>query len=139
MACGRVASGPRPTVVSKQISAGLRRAGFRIVSVSSGKVFGIESHPLPKSVVINHNLLHNAGSGYLATVVGVGGTTSLSVFRTWTGFEQQGLTGDPRFRDAANRDYRLRSDSPAVDRGRLVSGVTDGYRGAAPDIGRFEY
>jgi len=118
-------------------------AGLQIVnnimSVSTGKIYGIETHPLPSSVVIDNNLLHNSGTGYLFTVVGVGGTRSIDVFRSWTGRELKGLVGDPRFVNAGSRDYHLRSDSPARDRGRVVAGVTDGYRGSAPDMGRYEY
>jgi parallel beta-helix repeat protein len=117
--------------------------GLRIVnnilSVSSGKIYGIETYPLPASVVIDHNLLYNSGPGYLASVVGKGGTASLATFRLWTGREWNGRVGNPRFVNSANRDYRLSADSPAIDKGRLLSGVTDGYRGAAPDMGRFEY
>jgi parallel beta-helix repeat protein len=117
--------------------------GLRIVnnilSVSSGKLYGIETHPLPSSVVIDHNLLYNSGPGYLASVVGKGGTSSLSTFRSWTGREWSGREGNPRFVNSASRDYRIRADSPAIDRGRVISGVTDGFRGTAPDIGRFEY
>lgn len=108
-----------------------------VISISTGKVYGIET-ALPAGVVIDHNLVHNTGSGPLATVVGVGGTSSLATFNSWTGFEANGLVGDPRFVDAAGHDYRLRADSPAVDSGRLISGVTDGFDGAAPDRGRFE-
>lgn len=110
-----------------------------IMSVSTGKIYGIETWPLPSSVVINHNLLHNAGTGHIATVVGKGGTSSFATFRSWTGYEASGLTGDPRFASASNRDYRLQGSSPAIDRGRTVSGITDGFKGAAPDMGRFEY
>ncbi|MEP7377968.1 MAG: right-handed parallel beta-helix repeat-containing protein [Chloroflexota bacterium] len=109
-----------------------------IIWVTSGKAYGIETWPLPASVVIDYNLVYNSGSGYVATVVGIGGTTSLDTFRSWTGKEVHGLTGNPSFTDPANHDYRLSSDSPAIDRGRIVSGVTDGYRGSAPDMGRFE-
>jgi parallel beta-helix repeat protein len=110
-----------------------------IISVNSGKIYGIETWPLPSSVVIDYNLVYNSGPGYLGTVVGIGGTKSLDTFRSWTGEEANGLALDPRFLDAANHDYHLAIDSPAIDRGRIVGGVTGGYHGSAPDIGRFEY
>jgi hypothetical protein len=124
-------------------SWGASIAGLRIVnnimSVSTGKIYGIETHPLPSSVVLDHNLFHNAGTGYLFTVVGMGGTHSIDVFRSWTGRESHGRVGDPKFVSSANRDYRVQSGSPAIDAGRLLPGVTDGYQGAAPDIGRYEH
>jgi hypothetical protein len=71
-------------------------------------------------------------------MVGKGGTSSLTTFNSWTGFEAHGLVGDPRFVDLAARDFRLRADSPAVDSGRMISGLTDDFDGAAPDRGRYE-
>jgi hypothetical protein len=116
--------------------------GLRIVNnviwVSTGKVYGIETDPLPSSVVIDHNLVYNSGPGYLATVVGRGGTTSLATFRSWTGFEANGIQANPRFVDVSTRDYRLQADSPAVDSGRHVAGVTEGYAASAPDRGAIE-
>jgi len=108
-----------------------------IISVSSGKVYGIETDPLPSSVVINHNLVYNSGPGYIATVVGKGMST-LAAFRNATGHEANGIQADPRFVDPAGHDYNLRSDSPAVDTGRHVTGVTEGYAGSAPDRGAIE-
>jgi len=46
---------------------------------------------------------------------------------------------EPKFVDAANNNYRLSSTSPAIDAGIGIKGVTDGYKGKAPDIGAFEY
>lgn len=46
------------------------------------------------------------------------------------------VVANQRFVDDAGRDYRLTADSPCVDRG---AGVGLPYRGAAPDMGRYEY
>ena len=46
---------------------------------------------------------------------------------------------DWRFVDAARGDFRLRSDSPAIDKGLILSPYTNGYTGPAPDLGAFEY
>jgi hypothetical protein len=35
-------------------------------------------------------------------------------------------------------NFQLQSGSGAIDGGRTVSGITDGYAGSAPDIGAFE-
>ncbi len=37
------------------------------------------------------------------------------------------------------QDYGLRHDSPAIDAGVIIPGYTDGYVGAAPDIGAYEF
>jgi len=42
------------------------------------------------------------------------------------------------FVKAARPDYRLARRSPAIDAGQVVPLFTDGYRGAAPDIGAYE-
>ena len=45
---------------------------------------------------------------------------------------------NPLFVDAANGDFRLQSGSAAIDAGRPISGITDGFVGPAPDIGAYE-
>ncbi len=105
-----------------------------VISISHGKVYGIDT-ALPDSVVVDYNIVHQMpGAGYLATVMG-SGTNSLTTFRTWTGFEAHGMVADPRFVDPAGDNFLLGSDSPAVDAGTLIGGVTDGFRGAGPDLG----
>ena len=47
--------------------------------------------------------------------------------------------GDPKLVDPANFDFRPRQDSPLVDAGRVVEGVTAPFTGKAPDIGAYEY
>jgi hypothetical protein len=36
-------------------------------------------------------------------------------------------------------DARPRENSPLIDKGKVVEGVTDGYVGKAPDVGAYEY
>lgn len=49
------------------------------------------------------------------------------------------LVLDPRYANAAGNDFRISASSPARDRGLVVPGLTDGFEGAAPDIGALEY
>ena len=46
---------------------------------------------------------------------------------------------DPQFVDPAGGDYRLKSTSPAIDRGVRLAPYTDGYTGGGPDAGAFEF
>ena len=46
---------------------------------------------------------------------------------------------DAKLVDRANGDYSLAADSPAIDAGTEFDSYTDGFVGAAPDIGAFEY
>ena len=49
----------------------------------------------------------------------------------------QGKT--PSLVDPAKRDFRPQPGSRLVDAGKIVPGITDGYKGKAPDIGAYEY
>ncbi len=42
------------------------------------------------------------------------------------------------FRDTRRDDFTLVAGSEPIDAGRVIPGITDGYRGAAPDLGCFE-
>ena len=41
-------------------------------------------------------------------------------------------------RDVKNRDFLLRDDSPCIDAGIVVEGLTGAFEGAAPDMGAYE-
>ena len=62
--------------------------GLRILDdiiSSSSEVYGIDTWPLPTSVVVDYNLINHTGTSQIATVAGKGGTTSFATYRTWTG------------------------------------------------------
>lgn len=42
------------------------------------------------------------------------------------------------FIDLGEQDFRPADDSPLISAGRVIPGITDGYRGAAPEIGAYE-
>jgi len=46
---------------------------------------------------------------------------------------------DMQLTDISNRMFTPLADSPLVDAGRIVPGITDGFKGSAPDIGAYEY
>jgi len=93
---------------------------------------------VPSTVSIDRNYLWNRGGAVLAYVVGKGAVSGLANLRATTGFDTNSFLGDPRFINVGANDYQLMSDSPAIDKGWNVTGVTDGYLGPAPDIGRYE-
>jgi len=45
---------------------------------------------------------------------------------------------DPGFLDPQNNDFRLRPNSPCIDAGELIEGITGRHVGKAPDLGCFE-
>jgi parallel beta-helix repeat protein len=103
-----------------------RQTGAKIYSLGSG---------IPASVTIDHDLVWNTSGASIAWVSGKGNTASLVTFRSWTGHDMHGVKADPRL-DV--RTWRSTLPSPVVDRAVKLSGVTDGYLGTAPDIGRYE-
>jgi hypothetical protein len=87
---------------------------------------------------------------------------TIADFAKATGQETHGLYADPQFMDAADAgkyaspgldttlastillkdaksgDLRLRDGSPCIDRGVVIRGINEDFRGKAPDIGAFE-
>lgn len=56
-----------------------------------------------------------------------------------TFFQTNLTTNSPMFADPENGDFRLLENSPAIDYGTYIPGITDGYIGTAPDAGAYEY
>ncbi|MET1232078.1 MAG: right-handed parallel beta-helix repeat-containing protein [Candidatus Limnocylindrales bacterium] len=115
--------------------------GLRIVNniAVGGRAFSIDSR-LPKSVVIDHNLVRPGRDarygGWLAFVAGHGNTRRLAELKRWTGFQRHGIVADPRFRDPAGQDFTLQAGSPAIDRGVRLADRP--FEGLAPDLGSTE-
>jgi len=88
---------------------------------------------------------------------------TIEAFRKGTGQEKNGLYADPKFRSpvglgvslpkdytpscdgeynfakaAAAVDLTPNPDSPCIDRGAVIRGISDTFKGKAPDIGAFE-
>ncbi len=112
----------------------------------------------------NNNLFHT--SAHAAKNLGgawTGGTygsylasTLYPTLLSWqqgTSKDTQSVMGDPRFVNASNAQFALQAGSPAIDKGALIPGFhcnqSDDvnptqtgcrhWKGAAPDIGAFEY
>lgn len=103
-----------------------RQTGAQIYSLGAG---------IPASVTIDYDLVWNNSGAPLAWVSGKGNTSSLATFRSWTGHDLHGLNANPRL-DLST--WKSTLPSPVVDRGAKIAGLTDGYLGLAPDIGRYE-
>ena len=56
----------------------------------------------------------------------------------WNGYLESGSASD-QLRNAPNFDFRPKAGSGIIDAGKVIPGITDGYLGAAPDIGAYEY
>jgi len=109
-----------------------------VLFMRDGRIYTINS-AMPDSVVIDRNVVYRADGGMVAYVHGHGSTASVDTFRAWTGYDSTSLWTDPMLRGSASFDLRLAADSPAVDHGMRLSGITDPFHGQAPDVGRHEY
>lgn len=72
----------------------------------------------------NVNMYNNLSNGSIT-----GGTSMGTNITTTT----------DRFTNSAAGDFTLKSTSSAINAGRVISGITDGYFGTAPDVGAYEY
>ena len=93
---------------------------------------------VPASVEIDRNLAWNRAGRAIAWVAGHGALSSWPAFRELTGFEATGRHAEPAFDPGSGLDHRLLPGSPAIDGGIAIPGLTDGYLGRAPDLGRWE-
>ena len=88
-------------------------------------------------ISMSGDLLH-VKTGGLAKVRKMGYAT-LGEARRRLPFLKGVRSGDPRFRDPGQGDFRLSSGSPAIDSGVVIPGVNDlRFLGKAPDVGALE-
>ena len=83
------------------------------------------------------------GGGPSGTLTDVITENNLSNVTGWVGTTIQrnrvATNGTSTFVNSAAGNYMLLSTAPAVNRGLVIPGITDGYYGSAPDEGAFEY
>ena len=48
------------------------------------------------------------------------------------------MDSNPKFASLATNDFSLQTGSSAIDAGKIIPGITDGFNGAAPDLGALE-
>ncbi|WP_010522641.1 T9SS type A sorting domain-containing protein [Aquimarina agarivorans] len=53
--------------------------------------------------------------------------------------KQNNLVDRSSFVDWENNNYQLKAGADAVDHGRVIDGFTDGFQGASPDAGAYEF
>lgn len=79
-------------------------------------------------------LADNAGSKVFNNVL-IGSVASRPLNTDYSG----NAYDNPGFVDISNADFRLTAGSSAIDSGLEIAGITDGYQGAAPDLGALEW
>lgn len=63
----------------------------------------------------------------------------LAAYQAASGLDAASIAGDPQFAEPDENVFSLLPDSPAIDAGMDVAGVTDDFAGQAPDIGAIEH
>ncbi len=87
---------------------------------------------------MDYDLYYTTKSDYIANWDNKYAT--LAAFTTATSQETHGYFSLPSFNDRDGGDYRLTTAStPQIDKGVVLPGINDNFRGAAPDLGYFEY
>jgi len=76
-------------------------------------------------IVTDYNCFYNCTNDFVNISAGEQGTHN--------------VTSDPLFTNSATYDFTLTESSPCRNVGVAVAGINDDYKGAAPDIGRYEY
>jgi hypothetical protein len=98
---------------------------------------------------VNIMVFHNTALARQTSIDATGPREPISGIKIFNNIAPQGIrspfnhegnitTDTPGFIDANARDFRLRSDSPAVNAGIILSPFTDGFSGSAPDAGAFD-
>jgi hypothetical protein len=82
---------------------------------------------------IAHNLAADVITNWPLTIIDPANKTAI-----WHG-NDIGKELESQLRDSVNLDFRPKADSDLVDGGTIVPTITDGFVGAAPDIGAYEY
>jgi parallel beta-helix repeat protein len=114
--------------------------GLRIhnnIAVATEHPYSLDT-AIPATVAINNNLIYNPSGGAIAYVYGRGNTNFLSEFSSWTGFDTRGIQADPNYLSPSTADFHIGTTSAAIDKGLSLTGITAGYLGLAPDMGRYE-
>lgn len=92
----------------------------------------------PVTLDWNHDLLFTTAANRLVKWMGSSYTT-LGALQGATQQQLDGLVATPGLTAPASGNFHLRPDSAAIDRGQVLPGINDGFAGAAPDMGAFEY
>lgn len=118
-----------------------------IHSPTYAKSIGVYLNTNEAGNVVKNNLVLDCNSAYATNAAKTPSYTSdynaafgsrNADYVDWTA-DIHAIALNPMVMDYANHDFRLLSTSPLIDAGALVTGINEGFRGGAPDIGAFEY
>jgi hypothetical protein len=133
--CLAFSEGESGLVVKNNIFARMRSSGNTVVRFYSEADVA--------NNVLDHNIVYSKNSNDIYYVpLAPGNPFTLSEFHTRYNQSANSTNSDPLFKDFANNDFHLQSDSPCIDNGTDV-GLTQDFDGnpivGLPDIGAYEY
>jgi len=105
-------------------------------NIYAGTAVGLHSWSKTNPVNFDYDLIHTA-NGPLVRWAGKSYDT-LEAFALATRQEAHGLAAGPGLQAPSQGDCRLAPGSPCIDRGIVIPGFNDGFRGTAPDLGAIE-
>jgi len=110
-------------------------------NIWSGTDYALSNANPTQPLDLDYDGLYTTRAGELAWWSGLPDRhlNTLAELQAATGQEMHGLNAVPGFANAAAGDYSLDDDSDLIDAGLFIPGINDGYGGAAPDIGAFEF
>lgn len=108
-------------------------ASFACINIDQSGSTAVASDDFDNDV--DYNDYYMSGGAVFKTF-DANNTYSLATWRTATGWDAHSVEGDPLFVDSIK--YLIANTSPAKDTGVAISGINDGYRGTAPDMGAVE-
>ncbi len=103
-------------------------------SIASAMLVYVAAATGTTGLVIDRNLYQYASTGNRWSWLG----TNMN-YTTWKANNSNDANSparqDPLLTNPAGNDYSLQAGSPAINQGTAIAGITDGYLGAAPDLG----
>lgn len=93
----------------------------------------------PIVVDMDYDLLYTTDASRFARWMGTNYATLAALRAAVPGLEAAGMQVSPSLASPAAGNFRLAPGSAAIDRGAVLPGINDGYAGAAPDLGAFEF
>jgi hypothetical protein len=119
-------------------TAGLVFANNILATASGGGLIG-SGLPWGVSARIDHNLYYRYGANSYFGWMYKTPCNDMACWQVASELDGRSIAADPALADLTHQDGHLQATSPAIDRGMAILGITDGFAGAAPDIGRWEY
>lgn len=106
-------------------------------------VFSLENTTIANKTV-DYNLWIKKGVDNAVVQIGYTPYRDLASWRAATGFDTHSILADPLFVNVGAYDFRLQSNSPAIDKGTYLGIEIDKGgnlvpQGGAPDLGAYEY